>query len=97
MNHSLQFLLDLESVIRERIDNPEAGSYTASLIADGQQRIAQKVGEEAVELALAGAAGDRPEIVDEAADLLYHLLVLLANQDLSVCDVVAALEARHNS
>jgi len=68
----------------------------ASLFAAGTRRIAQKVGEEAVELALAATAGDRDEQLDEAADLLYHLLVLLAAKDLSLADVAERLEERHS-
>jgi len=98
MNSSeLAFLETLESVIQERLDNPGSGSYTASLAASGRQRIAQKVGEEAVELALASVAGNREEVMDEAADLVYHLLVLLRMQDLDLGRVVARLQERHTS
>lgn len=96
MNSSdLAFLTTLETVIRERLDNPEDSSYTASLAASGTQRIAQKVGEEAVELALAAVVGKRDEVIDEAADLVYHLLVLLHVQDLDLGRVAARLQARH--
>lgn len=96
MNSSdLAFLTTLETVIRERLDNPEDSSYTASLAARGTQRIAQKVGEEAVELALAAVVGKRDEVIDEAADLVYHLLVLLHVQDLDLGRVAARLQARH--
>ena len=96
MNSSeLAFLETLESVIQERLDNPGSGSYTASLAASGMQRIAQKVGEEAVELALAAAVGNRDEVIDEAADLVYHLLVLLQTQDLDLGRVVERLRERH--
>lgn len=93
---SIEFLLTLEDVIRQRQQEPSADSYTAQLIAAGPKRIAQKVGEEGVELALAGVDGDRGELIDETADLLYHVLVLLATQDIRLADVVAALAARHN-
>jgi len=96
-NSDLSFLDTLEKVIVNRLQNPAAGSYTSSLAESGQKRIAQKVGEEAVELALAAVAGDRNEIVSEAADLIYHVLVLLNNQEISLTDVVDALEARHAS
>ena len=96
MNSSdLAFLSTLESVIRDRLDNPDSSSYTASLAASGVQRVAQKVGEEGVELAIAAAVGDRDGVVDEAADLVYHLLVLLHAQDLDLGRVVACLEERH--
>ena len=94
-NSGHAFLATLETVIRERLDNPAEGSYTASLAASGRQRIAQKVGEEAVELALASVSDAREEVIDEAADLVYHLLVLLHAQDLELEQVVARLQERH--
>ena len=94
---SIEFLETLETVIRERATARAGTSYTASLFAGGTRRIAQKVGEEAVELALAAAAGDGDEQLDEAADLLYHLLVLLAAKDLSLVDVADRLEQRHSA
>ncbi|MDZ7643693.1 MAG: phosphoribosyl-ATP diphosphatase [Woeseiaceae bacterium] len=89
------FLATLESIIRQRAGATADESYTAQLFASGTRRIAQKVGEEAVELSLAAVAGSRDEQLDEAADLLYHLLVLLADRDLRLADVVAVLESRH--
>ena len=94
-NNDLAFLATLEAVIADRITNPDGNSYTASLVASGRQRIAQKVGEEAVELALASVAGSREEVLDEAADLVYHLLVLLRMQDYDLGTVVARLQERH--
>jgi phosphoribosyl-ATP pyrophosphohydrolase/phosphoribosyl-AMP cyclohydrolase len=91
----LEFLNTLEQVIIDRLENPDAESYTSSLAASGNKRIAQKVGEEAVELALASVAGDRDETLNEAADLVYHLLVLLNQQGLQLVDVVRTLESRH--
>lgn len=96
MSHSgLDFLRTLETVIADRLENPGADSYTSSLAASGDKRIAQKVGEEAVELALASVAGSRGDILDEAADLVYHLLVLLNTKGLRLDDVVTTLEGRH--
>ena len=96
MSHrDLNFLHTLETVIIDRLENPGAESYTSSLAASGDKRIAQKVGEEAVELVLASVAGDRSEILDEAADLIYHLLVLLNTKGLRLDDVVTTLEGRH--
>lgn len=92
----LEFLTNLESIIVDRIKNPSEASYTSSLIAKGPKRIAQKVGEEAVELALASVDGDRLATVSEAADLVYHLLVLLNNQGITLSEVAAALESRHS-
>jgi phosphoribosyl-ATP pyrophosphohydrolase/phosphoribosyl-AMP cyclohydrolase len=94
-NSTENFLQNLESIIADRLENPSQESYTASLAASGTKRIAQKVGEEAVELALASVAGDRTEVLNEAADLVYHLLVLLNTQGIRLDDVTNTLEARH--
>lgn len=93
----LEFLTTLESIIVDRLENPAQDSYTASLAALGPKRIAQKVGEEAVELALASVDGDRTEVVSEAADLIYHLVVLLNSQSIRLADVTAVLESRHRA
>ncbi len=93
----LEFLTTLESIIVDRLENPTQDSYTASLTALGPKRVAQKVGEEAVELALASVDGDRTEIVSEAADLIYHLVVLLSSQGIRLADVTAVLESRHRA
>ncbi len=95
-NPSIHFIADLETIIVNRLENRSDGSYTAQLADAGNKRIAQKVGEEGVELALAAAAENRDEIIDEAADLVYHLLVLLANQGLSLGDVAERLRSRHS-
>ena len=89
------FLGTLQQVIDERLENAPADSYVAGLAAKGRGRIAQKVGEEGVEFALAAAAGDRDEIVEEGADLLFHMTIALRDHDLSLSDVVACLEHRH--
>ncbi|MCC5825756.1 bifunctional phosphoribosyl-AMP cyclohydrolase/phosphoribosyl-ATP diphosphatase HisIE [Alkalimonas sp.] len=91
----LSFLYDLEQVIKSRKDADPASSYTASLFAKGVKRIAQKVGEEGVESALAAMAGDKEELANEAADLLFHLLVLLQSQQLELSDVLKVLQQRH--
>jgi phosphoribosyl-ATP pyrophosphohydrolase/phosphoribosyl-AMP cyclohydrolase len=82
--------------VQERLRNGSNDSYTARLAAAGTKRIAQKVGEEGVELALAAQSGDRQEIIDEAADLIYHTIVLLADLGLSLGDVANRLESRHS-
>ena len=92
---ALSFLTDLEAVIASRQHADPKSSYTASLFARGVKRIAQKVGEEGVESALAAMAGDREELKNEAADLIFHLLVLLRSQDLALNDVIDILTARH--
>jgi phosphoribosyl-AMP cyclohydrolase / phosphoribosyl-ATP pyrophosphohydrolase len=94
---SLAFLSTLQDVIAERIAHPAPDSYTAKLLAQGPRRVAQKVGEEGVELALAAVAQGDAEIVGEAADLLYHVLVLLQSKHLSLGEVVDELEARHRA
>ena len=92
---NLAFLAQLEQVIRDRIDNPSQESYTSSLVAMGPKRVAQKVGEEAVELALASVDGTDDEVLSEAADLVYHLCVLLNGRGISLNDVASVLETRH--
>lgn len=96
-NSNENFLQTLEATITNRLENPSQESYTASLAALGTKRVAQKVGEEAVELALASVAGDRAEVIDEAADLVYHLLVLLSVQGIRLDDVTDRLEDRHKA
>jgi len=95
MKQGIEFLPRLEAIIRDRLASGDGGSYTASLAAAGERRIAQKVGEEGVELALAAVSGTRDEQLGEAADLVYHLLVLLAVKGLALSDVSAILERRH--
>jgi phosphoribosyl-ATP pyrophosphohydrolase/phosphoribosyl-AMP cyclohydrolase len=94
---TLEFLQQLESVIRKRINDGGEGSYTFKLAQSGIRRVAQKVGEEGVELALAGVSGDDEEVVQEAADLIYHLIVLLELRGLSMADVSKALQVRHET
>ncbi|WP_265587422.1 bifunctional phosphoribosyl-AMP cyclohydrolase/phosphoribosyl-ATP diphosphatase HisIE [Sphingomicrobium arenosum] len=89
------FLARLEAVIAERAGADPEDSYTARLLAKGTKRVAQKVGEEGVEAALAATVGDTEELTNEAADLLYHLLVLLKDQGLALADVTAELQRRH--
>lgn len=91
----LSFLAELERVIAQRYEDRPEGSYTTKLFDAGVKRIAQKVGEEGVEAALAAATGDTGELANESADLLYHLLVLLRESGLTLSDVIRTLEARH--
>ena len=84
----------LEATINQRrVADPES-SYVASLFAKGRAKIAQKLGEEAVETVIAAMAGDKDEVTKEAADLIFHLGVLLADMGLSFDDVLAELDRR---
>ena len=87
-------LARLEATIAERATADPAESWTARLLAEGPKRAAQKVGEEGVEVALAGAAGDAAELAEEAADLVYHLLVLLRSRDVEFARVLDVLGRR---
>lgn len=84
----------LEATIRARREAPAVKSYTASLFFSGRRRIAQKLGEEAVETVIAACSGTDADFVPEAADLVFHLLVLLADAGLSLNDVRAELARR---
>lgn len=93
----IAFLSTLQATIAQRIADSPEGSYTARLFASGVSRIAQKVGEEGVETALAAVTRDDPELVGECADLLYHLLVLLKSRNLTLEQVVGELASRHGA
>ncbi|NNM62619.1 MAG: bifunctional phosphoribosyl-AMP cyclohydrolase/phosphoribosyl-ATP diphosphatase HisIE [Steroidobacteraceae bacterium] len=91
----LAFLAQLENLIGERLRERPEGSYTARLAAAGTLRIAQKVGEEGLELALAAVAESEEKVLGEAADLFYHALLLLRARGLSLAEVVGVLQTRH--
>ena len=88
-------LLSLEGVIRDRKTNPQNGSYTTALFEAGINKVAQKVGEEAVELIIESKDSNRTLFLNEAADLMYHYLVLLSAKDCSMNDVLEVLKKRH--
>ncbi|BES84635.1 histidine biosynthesis bifunctional protein HisIE [Pectobacterium araliae] len=90
------FLYQLEQLLAERKHADPDSSYTARLYSSGTKRIAQKVGEEGLETALAATVHDREELTNEAADLMYHLLVLLQDQDLDLATIINRLKERHN-
>lgn len=92
---NLAFLGTLQAIINERKDADPSSSYTASLFAKELSRSCQKVGEEGVEVALAAMKNDKEELLNESADLLYHLSVLLIRSGCSLQDVANVLEARH--
>ncbi len=84
----------LQAVLQDRKRNPVEGSYTTSLFNDGADEITKKVGEEAVEVVLAAARQGDERLIEESADLVYHLLVLLVSRDLEWSDVEAELARR---
>ncbi len=86
----------LEAIIRERQANPKEGSYTNHLFDKGRNKIAQKVGEEAVEVIVAALGQTKEEQIGELADLFYHTLVLMADLDISLDDVRNKLDVRHH-
>lgn len=87
----------LEAIIRDRRRRPAAGSYTNELFDAGREKIAQKVGEEAVELLIAALRQSRDDQLDELADLIYHMLVLMVELDLSLDDLRQRLRERHQA
>jgi phosphoribosyl-ATP pyrophosphohydrolase len=89
---SIQWLLD---VIESRRQNPSEKSYTSSLFAKGLPKIAQKVGEEGTEVVVAALAQDNQRLIEEVADLTYHILVLLSAKGLTIQDIETELEKRH--
>jgi phosphoribosyl-ATP pyrophosphohydrolase/phosphoribosyl-AMP cyclohydrolase len=91
------FLSQLEQVIEQRKGDDPKESYTAHLFSRGTTKIAQKVGEEGVEVALAAVAETKKDLLGECADLFYHTLVLLADQDIQLNEVMAVLQERHNN
>jgi phosphoribosyl-ATP pyrophosphohydrolase/phosphoribosyl-AMP cyclohydrolase len=91
----IAFLATLEQVVEQRATQKPEASYTARLLEKGIAKVAQKVGEEGVETALAGVSDTNEKVVEESADLLFHLLVLLRARGVPLRDVVAKLESRH--
>jgi phosphoribosyl-ATP pyrophosphohydrolase/phosphoribosyl-AMP cyclohydrolase len=90
------FLSQLEQVIASRKDDDPEDSYTAYLFSRGTTKMAQKVGEEGVEVALAAVAETKEDLLGECADLFYHTLVLLQDQKIDLSEVMAVLQQRHN-
>lgn len=89
------FIRHLETVIRGRYATRPEGSYTTRLFESGTARMAQKVGEEAVETVIEAMKGDRERLLYEASDLIYHLLVLLTSEGLGIADLERELSGRH--
>ena len=95
VNQDTNFLKYLEKIIQDRKANPKKGSYTTELFTKGINKVAQKVGEEAVELIIEAKDEDESLFLNEAADLMYHYLVLLAAKDYELEDVLKILRERH--
>lgn len=94
-NRSIDFLRELENIIADRKANPQEGSYTTSLFNKGINKIAQKVGEEAVELVIESKDNNEELFLGEAADLMFHYLILLQAKEYRLADVINVLEQRH--
>ncbi|MGM0583791.1 MAG: phosphoribosyl-ATP diphosphatase [Pseudomonadota bacterium] len=93
----LSVLARLEATVRARRGADPASSHTAALLSRGVEKCAQKFGEEAVEAVIAAAAQDRTELAGEAADVLYHMLVMLAARDVTLSDVMQELARREGT
>ncbi|MCH2669103.1 MAG: phosphoribosyl-ATP diphosphatase [Gammaproteobacteria bacterium] len=93
---SIEFLKTLEATIDERVISPKDGSYTSSLAEEGIMKVSKKLGEEAVEVALAAVAESTERLTEESADLIYHLLVVLRLRGLKLENIISELEKRHN-
>lgn len=94
-SHTSDTLDSLFHTIKDRQANPKPGSYTNSLLESGLDEITKKVGEEAIEVIIAAQHQGRERLISEMADLAYHCLVLLAQQDVTPGEVVAELARRH--
>jgi phosphoribosyl-ATP pyrophosphohydrolase/phosphoribosyl-AMP cyclohydrolase len=92
-NHN--FIFQLENIIKDRYENPTAKSYVNSLREKGLNKIAQKVGEEGVETVIAALAETENDLINESSDLVFHLLVLLKEKNLTLADIAKNLESRH--
>lgn len=95
-NNPLLFLSELQDFIEKRYQEMPEGSYTTSLFKDGLNRMAQKVGEEALELVIEATNGTNDRLVYEGSDMLYHLIVLLTSKGLRIEDLAKELQVRHN-
>ena len=95
-DNPIMFLDELQRFIEKRHEEMPEGSYTTSLFRDGCHRMAQKVGEEALEAAIEAVAGNDERLIYEASDMLYHLIVLLTSKGLSIDDLARELQERHD-
>ena len=95
-HNPLLFLSELQDFIDKRHQEMPEGSYTTSLFKDGINRIAQKVGEEALEAVIEATNGSKEKLIYEASDLIYHLIVLMTSKGLRIEDIARELQKRHD-
>ena len=95
MDRTMNFLHQLELIIQERIQSGNSSSYVFGLVHSGLDRILKKIGEEAGEVIIAAKNESKDELLNESADLIFHLMVLLKSKGYSLFDVVDVLESRH--
>ena len=93
--YNQNFILQLEQIVNDRYENPKEGSYVNKLREKGLNKIAQKVGEEAVETVIAALAQTETDMINESSDLVFHLIVLLREKGLSLETIAKNLESRH--
>ena len=93
--YNQNFILQLEQIVKDRYENPKEGSYVNKLREKGLNKIAQKVGEEAVETVIAALAQTETDMINESSDLVFHLIVLLREKGLSLETIAKNLESRH--
>jgi phosphoribosyl-ATP pyrophosphohydrolase/phosphoribosyl-AMP cyclohydrolase len=96
IQNPLLFLTELQNFINRRHEEMPEGSYTTSLFKDGVNRMAQKLGEEALEAVIEACNGSKEKLVYEASDMIYHLIVLLTSKGLRIEDIAAELQKRHD-
>lgn len=94
-SYNQNFIFELESIVKDRLENPRQGSYIKSLQQKGINKIAQKVGEEGVETVIAALAETDVDFVNEASDLVFHLMILLQSKGFTLTDIAKNLEKRH--
>jgi len=93
---SINFLNELTGIIKDRKKNLPGNSYTTKLFKEGENRIIQKVGEEAVEVVIAAKNNNKDEIINEVSDLIFHLIVMLEEKGIDLVEIVSNLEKRHS-
>jgi phosphoribosyl-ATP pyrophosphohydrolase/phosphoribosyl-ATP pyrophosphohydrolase/phosphoribosyl-AMP cyclohydrolase len=91
----MEFLMNLDNILKQRKKELPQGSYTARLFQEGEDRILKKIIEEAGEVLLAIKSGQKKEVIHESADLIFHLMVALVEKDISLEEVVEELKRRH--